>query len=231
MRPRVGITAVPRTVPTAFGRRDADTAERGLIYGVLAAGGAPVVLPVVPPDVAQAQLDGLDGLILSGGQDLDAEVLGGIRHPASTWLDADRDRHEFALWHAADAANVPVLGICRGLQLAAAASGGVLAPHIEEHDASERYAEVRHPVHVEPGSRLEHALADDRTLAVNTIHHQAVSEPPAGWRVIGRASDGTIEAVESTAGAWFLGVQWHPELMLDEPAGQPVFDALGEAIR
>jgi putative glutamine amidotransferase len=232
-RPRIAVTAIPRVVPTAYGRRDADTVERNLVRGVVDAGGVPLVLPVTPPALAAGQLGGVDALILSGGQDLDAELFGGTRHPASTWLDPDRDRHEVALFHAARASEIPVLGICRGLQLAAAATGGRLAPHIEGHDAGERYREVRHPVRLDGPSALRSALGDVDVdeLVVNTIHHQAVDAAPAAWRVVARADDGTIEATEATDGAWLLGVQWHPELILDEPAGQALFDALAAAAR
>lgn len=229
--PRIAVTAIPRVVPTAYGRRDADTVERGLVRGVVDAGGVPLVIPVVPAALAASQLGGIDALILSGGQDLDAELFGGTRHPASTWLDPDRDRHEVALFHAARASAIPILGICRGLQLAAAATGGRLAPHIEGHDAGERYGELRHPVRLDGPSALRSALGDVDELVVNTIHHQAVDAAPEAWRVVARADDGTIEATEATDGGWLLGVQWHPELILDEPAGQPVFDALVAAAR
>lgn len=224
-RPLIAVTAVPRVVPTGFGRRDADTAERGLVDGVTDSGATPLVLPVIAPELAASQLRGIDGLVLSGGQDLDARQFGAEPHPASTWTDPARDRHEVALWHAAREAHLPVLGICRGLQLAAAVNGGRLVPHIEGHDAGERFARIRHEVIVSPESELARALGTG-ALSVNTIHHQAVGDAPDGWTVAARAVDGTIEALESTDGGWFLGVQWHPELMRDEPGGQAVLDLL-----
>ena len=225
-RPLIAITAVPRIVPTGFGRRDADTAERGLVEGVVASGATPIVLPVIAPELAASQLRGVDGLVLSGGQDLDAVQFGAAPHPASTWIDPARDRHEVALWQAARSAGLPVLGICRGVQLAAAVSGGRVIPHIDGHDAGERFAEVRHQVTPTRDSELARALGT-RPLSVNTIHHQAVCDAPEGWTIAARAADGTIEALELIDdGSWFLGVQWHPELMRDEPAGQAVFDLL-----
>jgi putative glutamine amidotransferase len=229
--PRIALTTLPRVVPTADGRRDADKAERGMIDGVLRAGGVPVILPIVPADLAAAQLEGADGLVLAGGQDLDAGLFGGQRHPSSTWVDPERDRHELGLWRAARRAGIPALGVCRGLQLAAAAEGGAIEPHVTGHDAGERFADVRHRVEVVPGSRLGDALGASTELQVNTIHHQVVCGLPPAWRLVAQADDGTVEAAESTDGGWFLGVQWHPELMLEEPAGQPVFDALVGAAR
>ena len=221
---------MPRVVPTAFGHRDADTAERGLIDGIVRAGGVPLLLPVVAAELVGGQLAGLDGLVFSGGQDIDIVEFGGERHPASTWLDPARDRHEAALWHAARAAEVPVLAICRGLQLSCLLEGGELIPHLDGHDAGERYAEIRHAAKVEPGLLREATGRAD--LTVNTIHHQAVRTPPPGWRVTARSDDGVIEAVEADGGGWYLGVQWHPELMLDDPiVGQPLFDAVVAAAR
>jgi len=224
-RPRIGVTAVPRSVPTAYGSRDADTAERGLVDGVARAGGVPLLLPVVAADLAPAQLDGLDGLLLSGGQDVDIVPFGGERHPASTWLDPARDLHEAALWRAARAAGLPVLAICRGLQLSCLLEGGELIAHLDGHNAGDRHAEVRHPATVEPGVLRDATGAAE--LAVNSLHHQAVATPPPGWTVVARSEDGVIEAVEADGEGWYLGVQWHPELMLeDATAGQPIFDAL-----
>ncbi|UGS35998.1 gamma-glutamyl-gamma-aminobutyrate hydrolase family protein [Capillimicrobium parvum] len=223
--PRIAITAVPRIVPTAYGRRDADTAERGMVHGVVAAGGTPIILPVVAEQLAAAQLSGVDGLVLSGGQDLDATLFGAEPHPSSTWLDAARDRHEIALWKAARAAGIPVLGICRGLQLAVCVEGGDLEPHLDGHNAGEAFHDVRHRVRVTPGSRLA-AILGSGEAAVNTLHHQAVRRLPAGWRPVAVADDGLVEGAEPEQGPWFVGIQWHPELMLDQPAGQAMFDGL-----
>jgi putative glutamine amidotransferase len=184
------------------------------------------VLPVVEAGAAAAQLRRLDGLVLSGGQDLDAELRGRARHPASTWLDPDRDRHEGALLRRAVDRGLPVLGICRGMQLVADALGGALCHHLDGHDSGSGDAAAGHTVAVAPGSALAAAVGAE-SIRVNTIHHQAVERLPDGLRVVARAGDGTLEAAEGRAGgSWFLGVQWHPELMLGMPGGQDVFDAL-----
>lgn len=221
---RVGISAVPRDVTTGYGPDRADTAAAGMVRGVVAAGGVPLVLPVVDARASAAQVEPLDALVLSGGQDLDAELMGRERHPLSTWLDPARDLHERALAEAAFAAGIPVLGICRGLQLAVELLGGELVDHLEGHDTGSGDPALGHAVDVAADTAL--VLATGPRPQVNTIHHQAVAAVPAGLRVTGRAPDGTIEAVEGHTASSFLGVQWHPELMLDHPAGQPVFDAL-----
>lgn len=225
--PLIGITAVPRDVTTGYGPDRADTASRGMVAGVVRAGGVPVVLPVVERALAARQLDGVHGLVLSGGQDLDAALRGEARHPASRWLDADRDRHEVALLRAAMEHGTPILGICRGLQLAVDVLGGRLVAHLDGHDSGTRDLASGHSVSVRAGSHLA-AAVDAATIRVNSLHHQAIEQLPAALRSVARAEeDGTLEAAEGQAGrSWFLGVQWHPELMLDEPGGQCLFDAL-----
>lgn len=226
MRPVVAITSVPRDVSTGYGWDRADTVARGMVAGIIIAGGLPLVLPVVAPGLAPAQLSAVDGLVLSGGQDLD---LPDTDTGADRWIDPGRDEHEFALWEAARTRRLPVLGVCRGLQLVNVALGGALEPHIDGHNARDRHAAEHHSITIEGGSRLCRLVeADD--AHVNSVHHQAVRSLGAGLTVSARARDRTIEAVETEPGApWFLGIQWHPELMLDEAAGQRLFDGLVHA--
>lgn len=223
--PRIVISAVPRPVSTGYGADHGATVAVGTIAGVVAAGGVPIILPVVPPDLVPGQLEGADGVILSGGHDL-AVPLGEGEDQTDRWIDPDRDHHEFAIWAAASDAHLPVLGICRGAQLVNHARGGRLAPHVAGHDAGTSHAEQTHQVEVNEGSRLA-AACGAGALTVNTIHHQAVAAPGEGLVVSARAADGLIEAIE-TAGEqpWFLGVQWHPELLPGLPAGDGPFAAL-----
>lgn len=223
--PRIAISAVPRPIETGYGADRADTVAAGAVAGVVAAGGIPVVLPVVPPDLAAAQLDAVDGLVLSGGHDLAIPLAGGDCEEGR-WIDPARDDHELALWKAASAARLPVLGICRGAQLVNHARGGLLAEHVDGHDAGGSHAERTHEIEVEEGTRLA-AACGAGTVAVNTIHHQVVSEPGSGLHVSARSTDGLIEGIETGAGsAWFVGVQWHPELMPGSAAGAGLFKAL-----
>jgi putative glutamine amidotransferase len=181
--------------------------------------------------VAAGQVARLDGVILAGGQDLDATLWGEPRDPRSTWLDADRDRHERAVWEAACARALPVLGICRGLQLVGQALGGRIAGHVDGHDSGAPASAAGHTVAPAAGSALERAVGAG-VLRVNSIHHQAIAELPADLVATALAPDGLVEAVESRGERpWFVGVQWHPELMLAERGGQPLFDALVAAVK
>lgn len=228
--PRIAITSVPRVVPTGYGPDAADTVAAGLVAGVAEAGGTPVMLPVTDPSLASRQLDGIEGLVLSGGQDLDARAFGGERHPRSTWLDPERDRWELELFAAARERGLPVLAICRGLQLATAALGGTLIPHLDGHDAGDGHAERTHPVAVVPESRLA-AATGGGTLEVNTLHHQAVATLPPQLRPSAYDPEGLLEGAEAVDGSWLLAVQWHPELMRERAGGQDLFDALVAAAR
>jgi putative glutamine amidotransferase len=197
-----------------------------MVAGVVKAGGVPLLLPVVEGSLALAQLDACDALILSGGQDLDLPETG---TGPDRWIDPARDRHEFALWDAAQRRGLPVLGICRGLQLVNVALGGSLEPHLEAHNASDDYIERPHRVQIEAGTRLCELIGLP-AVEVNTIHHQAARTLGDGLVVSAQAPDGVIEAAELVASRfWFVGVQWHPELMLDRPGGQDLFDAVVRA--
>ena len=222
-RPVIAITPVPRDVDTGYGRDRADTVARGFGDAVVAAGGLPLSLPQVAAELAPAQLEHVDGLVLSGGQDIDLPGTTG----EDRWIDAARDRHEFALWEAARARNLPVLGVCRGLQLVNVALGGTLIGHVEGHDAADRHAEELQEVEVEAGTLLAGILGAGPCL-VNTIHHQALGELGDGMRVSARSADGTIEAGELDGAQWFVGVQWHPELLPGRPSGDALFGALVE---
>lgn len=229
-RPLVAISAVPRSLDTGYGEDLGDTVAAGLVKGVRDAGGVPIMLPVVSAEEAAMQLQCADCLILSGGQDLALELSEEEMRlqPDPRWIDPARDVHEFGLWQAAKERKIPVLAICRGAQLINHAEGGPLIAHIDGHDAGENHASERHTVRVEEGTELARILGQPEPI-VNTIHHQAVREPAAGMRVTAVSPDGIIEAFErepGSSGNWLVAVQWHPELMLGDPAGQPLFDAL-----
>jgi putative glutamine amidotransferase len=136
-----------------------------------------------------------------------------------------RDEHELALLTAARAAGLPVLGVCRGLQLANVAMGGDLVEHVDGHDAGARFAVDLHPVRVENGTLLARATGGGE-LAVNSLHHQIVGSLASGLRPSASAADGLPEAAEAIDAPWFVAVQWHPELMGAVPGGQDLFDAL-----
>jgi putative glutamine amidotransferase len=221
----IGITAIPRQVQTMYGPADAHTSTDALVAGVIAAGGVPVLLPVVPAEDAAVQLRGLDGLVLAGGQDVDPESYGRAPAVEGAWVHRGRDAHELALLSAARSAGLPVLGVCRGLQIANVAMGGDLVEHVDGHDAGARFALDLHPVRVEEGTLLARATGGGE-LAVNSLHHQAVGALASGLRPTASAADGLPEAAEALEGPWLVAVQWHPELMGAVPGGQDLFDAL-----
>lgn len=200
--PIIAVTLWRRPLPTGLGdRTDLYTLGGEYADSVQAAGGIPLLVPdVVEPDVP-ALLDRVDGLLLSGGQDV---------------ADGPRDATEHALLTAAQRAGMPVFGICRGLQLLNVHRGGTLVddlPATADHPAvgsgEERLS--RHRI-VDAAGWVADSLPDDRT--VNSIHHQAVARLGAGLAVAARAEDGTIEAVAGTDTTRFLrAVQWHPEKM------------------
>lgn len=199
------------------------TLAQGYYMSVLEAGGTPVVIP--PYDNQEALvslLDSLDGIVLSGGADIDPDYL---REEALDCVSVNprRDAQELLLVRLAVDRQIPILGICRGIQILAAALGGKLYQDIRtqhdresiEHSQTIARGLPSHNVQLEKDSLL-YQLFKKETLAVNSFHHQAVKEVPQGFRVTAVAPDGIIEGMESTAFRPILGVQWHPECFLLE---------------
>jgi len=221
--PRVGISAEP----VVHDGRPMDTVNRVYIDSVVAAGGVPIVLPVLDPSMASAVLDGVDGLVLSGGGDIDPGTYGQEPAPELDVIDPARDAFELALVHEALERHMPVLGVCRGHQLLNVALGGTLIQHVDAltevlHQEKARPSHVIHQVHITAGSLLS-AVVGTEDLGVNTLHHQVVQESGAGLQVVARSSDGFIEAVEGVGDLRVLGVQWHPELLQDLPGHLDLF--------
>jgi putative glutamine amidotransferase len=174
------------------------------------AGGLAVMLPPDAPEHAAATVARLDGVVIAGGPDVEPARYGAERDARTGPPAVERDAWELALIEAALAAGVPLLGICRGMQLLNVALGGTLVQHLAGH------AEVLgvfggHPVRPVPGTRYA-SLVPEETV-VPTYHHQSVDRLGEGLMVSARAEDGTVEAVElPSAAGWTLGVQWHPEM-------------------
>jgi putative glutamine amidotransferase len=165
----------------------------------------------------------LDGLVLTAGADIDPSWYGAVRHPKTEQPRPDRDVAEFALMRAALAADLPVLGVCRGLQLLVIEYGGMLHQHLpESHGHSHHCPQVGEPgwhtVTFVPGTRVADVLGAaslvNATDMVTSHHHQGVAHP-GDLRVAARADDGLIEAVDDPARRFVVGVQWHPELQDD----------------
>lgn len=221
----IGITSSP-------GARDGSVIEgvnRPFVDGVIRAGGVPVVLPVLDPGEAPAVLDRLDGVLLSGGGDVEPAIYRAKRAPETDTVDPARDAFEIALFRAAVRRHLPVLGICRGAQVINVARGGTLIQHLPalgtiDHQEKERFSQVIHHVEVVPGTRLAGVLGSDR-IGVNTLHHQAVDRLGRGLRPVAWATDEPVDVIEGIelVGRDVLGVQWHPELLPDAPEHQALF--------
>ncbi|MFE1647015.1 gamma-glutamyl-gamma-aminobutyrate hydrolase family protein [Microbacterium sp. P01] len=199
---------------------------------VTASGGAAVLLPPQPnPDAAaEVVLDGIDGLILTGGLDVAPELYGAERHPTTDPARSDRDAWELALFRGAEVRRLPVFAICRGLQLVNVARGGTLHQHLPEALGTERYrigggVFATNAVAVAPNSTLAR-LVGDGDLDVHSYHHQGVDRVGEGLVVSGRTDDGLVQAFEDPDAAYLVGVQWHPE---ENPEDRRLFAGLVDA--
>ncbi len=203
----------------------------GYVDAVRRAGAVPIILPVGEPDPGRL-LAPLGALIVSGGGDIDPGAYGGARHETVYSVCEERDRFEFALARAALAdMRVPMLCICRGLQVLNVVCGGTLHVHLPDvvgaaidHRRPERKP-TAHPVRIDPDSRLA-AILGVTECEVVSWHHQAVDRLGDGLRPVAWAADGVIEAVEHVDHPWCLAVQWHPEMQLEDPVQERLFRAL-----
>lgn len=231
-RPAIGITI-------SYDQRRAGVhlLRQDYVRSVEKAGGLPFVLTPGRPEDALELLDRLDGLLLSGGSDVDPALFGEQRHESVTHVVRERDDFEIALSRTALERDLPLLAICRGQQVLNVAAGGTLVQDIPSqlsgdvnHDPERERWETAHDVRVVPGTRLRAILGRD-TVAVNSFHHQAVKDLGQGLLVSARSADDlVVEAVEAPDRRLALGVQWHPESFWNQPANfSPLFQALIEA--
>jgi putative glutamine amidotransferase len=221
-RPVIGVTCAHETIRHGDAwHQPADFVPANYVAAIQRAGGRAVLLPVDPVDAAHPDetLQGLDGLILTGGVDLDPASYGAERHPATTGDIPERDAFEAALARAAQDADLPLLAICRGMQIVAAEGGGTLLQHLPDVLGTDEHRRVpgtldeqnAHGVDLTPGSLAARAVGSE-SASVRSHHHQALDRVPAGWHVTGRAAgDGLTEAIERDDRTFCLAVQWHPE--------------------
>ena len=218
-----------------------DGAERtgvnaAYVRALLAGGGVPLILsPLMGASLAGSALDGCDGLLLSGGEDIHPSWYGVQPSPLLSPPSQERDLFELALFAVARQRELPILGICRGIQLINVALGGTLfqdlpseRPGAVDHSPTGARDTRSHAVRIQPGSRAAAAL-DAATVTVNSVHHQAIKELAPGLVASGWTNDGLIEVAESGPGAsWILAVQWHPEEMQGDRLApeQGLFSAL-----
>ncbi|MDX6505642.1 MAG: putative glutamine amidotransferase [Gaiellaceae bacterium] len=229
MRPLVGITTY--VTPARFGSWEELTAlvPADYVRAVEGAGGRALLVPP-SDDGVEETLEALDGLIFSGGSDLDPGTYGQEAHPETKGVVEERDRAELALLQAALARDMPVLAVCRGSQVLNVALGGDLVQHLPDVVGDEKHKHTPgeyadHEVDVLPETRLG-ALLGDRA-PVKSHHHQGFGRLGSGLRESARADDGTIEGLEDPSRRFALGVLWHPEAGED----MRLFEALVEEAR
>ena len=205
-----------------------------------AAGLRPFILPVLQPADADAMLDGMDGLILTGGEDVDPRRYDASPHPALGEVHAGRDDFELAVVRAARARRLPTFAICRGVQIVNVALGGTLVqdlpsewPGAMAHESGRGRGDRTHIVRITPGSKLARACGATE-LTVNSSHHQAVGRVASGLLASALAPDGVVEGLEWSGDDWWmLGVQWHPEELVQaaEPWDRALFGAFADTAR
>ncbi len=235
-RPLIGITTH---------RRDSDEGQKDM-FAIMAAyvdsvrnnGGVPVLLPLGLSEPELRDLfERLDGIVLSGGGDIDPELLNAPAHETVYGIDKDRDRVEYTLVRWAVKEEKPFLGICRGAQVMNAALGGSLVIDIAgevETAAKHNYFpgyprnKIVHPVAISEETHLANIMGRP-IVQVNSLHHQAVKAAAPGLEVSARAPDGIIEGLEVPGHRFALGVQWHPEWLQDQPEMRGLFQALVKA--
>ncbi len=218
MKPVIGITAWRRPLPTFLGEKtDLYTLGAEYVEAVTRAGGAPLIVPFGPD--AGRILDALDGLVMSGGDDVHPASYADTVTDASMGINQDADRWEIDLARGAAQRRLPVLAICRGMQIMAVAFGGRLVQHLEAVEGhpdfhgltADEILGIRHDVSLQPDCRLAQVYGT-QVKEVNTIHHQAVIDA-GDLAVVGTGTGGVIEAVEARNGWPAWGLQWHPEKM------------------
>jgi putative glutamine amidotransferase len=226
----IGITL---HAPDAQDSEELDFLVSQIAQAVTVAGGTPVL---IPPgwDTAtlRAQFSALDGILLSGGGDIDPACYGSTPIASVGGVDPDRDRTELTLAQWALAENKPIFGICRGLQLLNVACGGTLYRDVSEHANAIRHTYtpgypadlLAHPVEIVEDSMLA-AIVGKRDANVNSLHHQACNEIAPGLRVVAQAPDGMVEAVEVPDHRFVLAVQWHPEALPAAAESEALFRA------
>lgn len=226
MTPAVAVTAPRRLVDG----RERVTLNTTYVRALEGAGLVPLAVPtMLTPERAAAALHGVRGLVLTGGEDVAPERYGATPHPRLGAVDPVRDAAELALIAAARARRLPILAICRGIQILNVALGGTLYQDLDsERPGPVSHAgETDHDVRVEPGSLLERTLGV-RSATVNSRHHQAIRDLAPGLRAVAWAADGVIEGAEPVDASlpWTVAVQWHPEDLTE----RALFDGFARAV-
>lgn len=248
-RPLIGVTTSEVREPKRIQQTpESEPKVREMVLGLTylraieAAGALPMVVPPLPEEAIGSLLDRLDGICLSGGPDIDPDTYGASPHPELGPTEPDLDRFELAVARCADARGIPILAICRGTQALNVARGGSLIQHlpaVSEEIAHRQTApgnETSHTIDIELSSRLAAALEDDEVevsngLDINSFHHQAIDRLGEGLKIVARAPDGTVEAIEDPSRPFLIGVQWHAETLVHRSYEAALFRNFVEASR
>ena len=225
-KPLIGITTYVEPASWGHWQVEAALVPYDYVRAVENAGGRAVLVPPDDEGVDEV-LDALDGLVFSGGNDLEPQEYGADAHPATAGTNPERDRGELALLQSALERDLPVLAICRGFQVLNVARGGDIVQHLPDVVGHEEHREVlgefsEHAVRVDPSSRIHEVHG-----AVKSHHHQALGRVGDGLREVAWAEDGTVEGLEDPEKPFLVGVLWHPEAGED----QRLFEQLVEAAR
>ncbi len=233
-KPLIGLTTTRMLSPSGY---KVHASSPTYVNAVSEAGGLPIL---IPPDLAEDDIDRLlarlDGVLFTGGYDVDPGLYGGHPHPTIEGVDTLRDRLEIHLVRAMLHSGQPFFGICRGIQVVNVALGGSLYEHLpdqlpgnvhtENHDKPRDY--LAHSVSIVEGSRISHIISNPRAM-VNSLHHQGVRQLAADLTVNATAPDGLVEACEVDGHPFALAVQWHPEELLEHANMRKLFLAFIEA--
>lgn len=216
--PVVGLTTYRQTAAWGVWHTRADLLPTEYAVSLEAAGGVPMLLPPVAlPDAAAHVVSRIDALVISGGADVDPGRYGAQPHARTAGWQPDRDGWELALLTAAEQAGLPVLGICRGMQLMAVHAGGTLDQHTPDvvgHETHSPGGDSYGTIEVETAARSRLAGLVGPRVEVSCHHHQSVASHP-GFTAVAHATDGTVEAMEAAGDRFRLAVQWHPETRVE----------------
>lgn len=236
MKPWIGITC---TRMQTSGQRGGSFVTDAYVSAVRHAGGIPILLPIVDEEeLNRAWFDRIDGLLLSGGEDIDPRFFNEDPHPQLGQIVPERDRQEIWLSRWAISEDKPLLAICRGIQILNVALGGGMVQDIGsqvvqpiQHSQKAPFSHASHNIEIESGTKMEN-IAGGMATYVNSFHHQSVGEVAPGFVVSAWAGDGVTEAIESVDHPFAVGVQWHPEFLVQtEEHAKRLFKAFIESAR
>ena len=236
MQPRILITTNSETLERNV-NRVYTTASLQYAEAVVKAGGLPFFVGNLSPELAESYVENSDGVLFSGGVDVDPVHFAQTPHPNLGFIDEARDFFELALYKAAKHKGLPILGICRGIQLINVAEGGILHQHLPalpetiQHSQMNPDGSLFHEIRLDSSSRLSKAYGKI-TIRTDSYHHQGVDKVGKELKAIAWTQDGLVEGVEGTGKTFVLGVQWHPEMSYAKyPEQLAPFTVFMEAVR